>query len=167
MEWLSKIDPNALLGLGGVIAALATWTWHKLRGDKEADFSDMIRGLAKQALHVLLTDPAITTAIAPEALSARAQVILADLARRAGVPTTNPIVATLIATTAQHVVGDVLDELRAAAGLEDQVTQLQAQVSGFPAQLAAIEAAAVAKGKAFAAEMVEAVPAAAAPAPTP
>ena len=148
MDWLSKIDPNTIIGLGGLIATLATWTWHKLRGDKQDSFTDTIRGLGKQAVHVLLMDPSITLELAPDTLQTKAVTYLWALATGIGVPR-NAITEAIVTATAQHVVGDLLDELRGAQALPAKVAALSDQVAAIPASIAAAEAKGFAAGKAW------------------
>lgn len=157
MDWLSKIDPNTIIGLGGLLFTLATWTYHKLRGDKVDSFTDTIRGLGKQAIHTLLMDPTVTLALDRDALTGRATALLFSLAKSIDVPQ-NAITAAIITATAQHVVGDVLDELRAADSLQGRVDALAAQVAAIPASIAEAEARGLAAGRAFARDMVEVVP---------
>lgn len=156
MSWLSKIDPNTVIGLIGLLGTVATWAWSKLHGNKVASFTDVITGLGKQAIHTLMLDPTVIAATDTKELAARAASVLTGLARSIGIPS-NAITDALIQATAQHVVGDVLAELRAAAGLQDQLDKLNDQVSGFPATLAKIEADALARGKVFADQYVERV----------
>lgn len=154
MDWLSKLDPNTIAGLLTVIGSLATWLYHKARGEKADSFDDTIRGLGKQAVHELLSDPKVSAALSPTDLTARASIMLRMLASRIGIPD-NAIVAALIRATAQHVVGDVLAELRAADGLSDQLQQLQSQVAAIPASIAQAEAAGYARGKLIADQFIE------------
>jgi hypothetical protein len=156
-DWFGKISPDTVMYLVGLVGALATWSYHKIKGDKTDSFDDMIRGLGKQAIHELLADPAVSSALSPSDLTARAASILWTLATRIGIPR-NAMTEALITATAQHVVGDALDQLRSIDSAQKQLDVLTSQIAAFPAQLAKTEAEAFAKGKAFADEMVEKVP---------
>lgn len=157
MSWLSQINPNTVLGLVGLLGGVATWLWTKIRGGTVDSFTDVITGLGKQAIHTLLTDPTISSQIDPSVLAARATTVLTQLARTIGI-SSNAITDALIKATAQHVVGDILEELRAADGAQAQLTAMAAQVASFPATLAKVEADALARGKAFAAQYIDNTP---------
>lgn len=156
MDW-SKLDPNTVTVLGGLVIAAATALWHKLRGDQEASFEDTLRGLGKGVIHTLLVDPAVTSAISVEALRSRASDLLWRGATAIGVPR-NVITEKIMVSLVEHVVGDVLEKLRVADGLQVKLDQLNAQVSAIPALIAKTEADALARGRAWAAENVEIVP---------
>jgi hypothetical protein len=156
MDW-SKLDPNTVTIIAGFLAAGAGWLWHKINGDKVDSFEDTIRGIGKGVIHTLLMDPAVTTAISPDALRLRATMLLWQAASTIGIPR-NAATSVIATAVVEHIVGDVLEELRTAAGLQDQLEQLNSQVAAIPAALAKAEADGLAKGRAFAKEMVESVP---------
>lgn len=151
------LNPNTIAIIVSGIGSLVTWIVHKAHGDKVDRFDDAIRGLGKQVVHELLSDPEVNSALSSTALQAKAESLLRSLAATLKIPT-SPITDALIKATAAHIVGDVQAALRELDDANDQLAQLTAQVAAFPAQLAKTEADAFAKGKAWAAENVEKVP---------
>ncbi len=153
MSWISELNPNTIVGLIGLVYALGTWTWGKLRGTQQASFADTISGIGKQAIHVLLTDTTITAAMDPAALTARASAIMIDLAKKVGVPTDNTIVQQLITATAGHVVGDVLTEIRSRDALSAQMVKQLGDLSTFASKMSASFDASEREGRARVADM--------------
>lgn len=48
---MANLDPNLIATLGGALVALATWAYHKVRGDKHGSIADIASDLVDQALH--------------------------------------------------------------------------------------------------------------------
>lgn len=139
MDWLTKIDPNTLITLGGVILGGLTWLYHKAKGDQVANFADTFRGIGKSVLHTLLIDPTITSDANIDALKIRASQLVWRAADGASIPR-NAITVALVNALVEHTIGDLLAELRARDSLQAKVAALSDQIATMPAQWAAAEA---------------------------
>lgn len=115
-SWLSKLDPNTVLGALAVIGSVATWAYHKVRGDQAASFEDTFRGLGKQVIHLLMADTSVTAATEPAILKARASELLWKLVGTS-IPR-NALTEGIANTLIEHVVGDTLKLLLDAENLE-------------------------------------------------
>lgn len=111
MEFLSKLDPNAVLAIATL---LATWLYHKLSGDKVENFTDLIRGVGKQLVNALVTAGALDQT----SLTKRAQALMEDAFSRLGIPH-NALLDAIAKATVEHAVGDALAELRDLAAEND------------------------------------------------
>ncbi len=127
-EFLSKIDPNTLVGVFTAVAGLATWAYHKVRGDKQESAMDMLTGIGKQVIHVVVTDTSINNDANVATITARVTAELWALASRTGVPR-NAITEAIANQVIAHTVGDILTELRKRAAALDQA---QAAIKALP-----------------------------------
>jgi hypothetical protein len=48
------MNPDLVMLLGTALLSLGTWTYHKIRGDKQSTLSDIASGLVDQGLHLAL-----------------------------------------------------------------------------------------------------------------
>jgi hypothetical protein len=128
MSWITKLTPDTLVMLATLLGGAGTWFWHKIKGDNKDSFDDLLRGLGKQVIHMLLTDPDINSKISPKALTDLASKALWALAGRLNVPK-NSITEALATSVIAHSVGDIMEELRALDAMPNQVKQLSDKVN--------------------------------------
>lgn len=160
MDWFSKIDPNVALAL---LVGVATWVYHRVRGDAAENFSDMLQGVGKQVIHLVLTNP--DTPHDLDLLRVRVTNALWDLAAKAKIPR-NAVTEALAQTVIEHTIGDILEQLRARDALPGQLADLSTKAQAVLATFASAEA----EGRARVAGMKDLIesqdaPASGAPAP--
>lgn len=124
-SWLSQINPNTIIA---IIGGVAVYVYHQIRGDKSDSFSDQLRGLGKQVIHALVTDPAINSQSTVDAIKAKASSLLWSAAIKAGIPR-NSVTEGIATALLDHIVGDVLSELRAQQTIPSQVSTIAAQAA--------------------------------------
>ena len=57
LTWLSQINPNTVLS---VVFLVGGWLWHQASTGKKTSIGDSLEALARQALHIVLADPALS-----------------------------------------------------------------------------------------------------------
>jgi hypothetical protein len=103
-SWLSQISPNTVVGL---VVLVGGWVWSTVRGDQRASIGDSLKGLATQALHTAMDDPALSQSN----VEAMATSALWAAAGKAGIPR-NAATEALATPIIHQLVGDLMGELR-------------------------------------------------------
>ena len=120
-----------------VAMTLATWTYHKIRGDSQASIEDTMRGVGKQIVDALVKSGDLTS----DALTARAKTLMASAMNALHIPD-NAITNQLAMAVVQHAVGDALDELRKLTTTDAaaHLAALQSIVASMPGDMVKAEA---------------------------
>ncbi len=127
LTWLTKLDPNTVVGALTLLASVAAALWHKAKGDTHDTWADTFEALGRQLAHDVLANPALATPAAALGGQVRDYVTreLWAAAQRIGIPKT-AATSAMVAAVVEQVSADVLDELKKAAGL------VQASAKGTP-----------------------------------
>ena len=131
LTWLAS--PSGAV-VTSVLATLATWTYHKIRGDAQASIEDTMRGVGKQIVDALVKSGDLTAA----ALTARAKTLMASAMNALHVPD-NPLTNQLAMAVVQHAVGDALDEIRKLTGANVALQQAVAVAAAMKVDMAKAE----------------------------
>lgn len=136
---------------------LATFVWHRLRGDKQASFVDTIQGVGKTVVDALVKSGFLTT----EALTPLATKLLTTGIAAIGLDPNDALVKPILVATIQHCVGDALAEIatltKQAAADAANLTTIQANAANVPDWIAKATAEGLARVAGMK-DMVEVVP---------
>lgn len=108
LSWLSHIDPNTVLALATLVVG---WVYHRVRGDSQASLLDSLKSLGAQVVHLLVTDPTITSQTNLDTIKLRARSYLLELAGKAGIPD-NSLTDAIVTQIVEQIVAKALAELR-------------------------------------------------------
>lgn len=122
-NFLLKIDPNTLIAVATAIGGIVTWSYHKIRGDKQDSFMDTFTGLGKQVIHAVMSDPSINNDTNFATLKALVTQQIWSLATLAHIPR-NAISEAIANQVIEHTVGDILTELRTKAEAQKTIDNL-------------------------------------------
>lgn len=104
------------------LLALATWTYHKIKGDKTDDFTDLVKGIGKQIVDELVRAGGTNA----DVMRAQARAFMLSAMKRLGIPD-NAISEAIVTATIEHAVGDAQEEIRqTTTAMNNAITALQA-----------------------------------------